>query len=73
MALVDDKVFVSDVYEVQNVDVSTGNLEFEGSIQVNGDAVSYTHLNMDRDVREEIIKYIFEEERKSLKKERLDV
>ena len=37
VALVDDKVFVSDVYEVQNVDVSTGNLEFEGSIQVNGD------------------------------------
>lgn len=31
------------------------------------------YINMDRDVREEIIKYIFEEERKSLKKERLDV
>lgn len=37
VALVDDKVFVSDVYEVQNVDVSTGNLDFEGSIQINGD------------------------------------
>ncbi len=37
VTLVDDKVFVSDVYEVPNVDVSTGNLEFEGSIQVNGD------------------------------------
>lgn len=37
VTLVDDKVFVSDVYEVPNVDVSTGNLDFEGSIQVNGD------------------------------------
>lgn len=37
VTLVDDKVFVSDVYEVQNVDVATGNLDYEGSIQVNGD------------------------------------
>ncbi len=37
VALVDDKVFLSDVYEVENVDVSTGNIEFEGSVQVNGD------------------------------------
>lgn len=37
VTLVDDKVFVSDVYEVPSVDVSTGNLDFEGSIQVNGD------------------------------------
>lgn len=37
VTLVDDKVFVSDVYEVTNVDVSTGNIEFEGSVQVNGD------------------------------------
>ena len=36
VSLVDDKVFVSDVYEVKNVDVSTGNLDYEGSIQVDG-------------------------------------
>ncbi len=38
--LVDDKVFVSDVYEVENVDVSTGNIEFTGSVQVNGNVAS---------------------------------
>lgn len=34
--LVEDKVFVSDVFEVENVDNSTGNIEYEGSIQING-------------------------------------
>lgn len=38
--LVDDKVFVSDVYEVENVDISTGNVDFEGSVQVNGNVAS---------------------------------
>ncbi len=38
--LVDDKVFVSDVYEVENVDTSTGNIEFSGSVQVNGNVAS---------------------------------
>lgn len=36
VSLVDDKVFVSDVYMTQGVDVSTGNLDYEGSIQVEG-------------------------------------
>lgn len=36
VTLVEDKVFVSDVYEVENVDNSTGNIEYEGSIQING-------------------------------------
>lgn len=36
VTLVDEKVFVSDVYEVKNVDVSTGNLEFDGSIEISG-------------------------------------
>lgn len=40
VTLVDDKVFVSDVYEVENVDISTGNVEFEGSVQVNGNVAS---------------------------------
>lgn len=39
VTLVDDKVFVSDVYEVKNVDVSTGNLEFDGSIEISGNVV----------------------------------
>lgn len=34
--LVDDKLFVSDIYQVQNVDNSTGNIEYEGSVQVAG-------------------------------------
>lgn len=40
VTLVEDKVFVSDVYEVENVDISTGNIEFEGSVQVNGNVSS---------------------------------
>lgn len=38
--LVDDKVFVSDVFEVQNVDNSTGNIDFNGSVQVNGNVAT---------------------------------
>ena len=34
--LVDGQVFVSDVLVVENVDNSTGNIEYEGSVQVNG-------------------------------------
>lgn len=34
--LVEGKVFVSDILEVENVDFSTGNIEFNGSVQVNG-------------------------------------
>lgn len=40
VSLVDDKVFVSDVYEVENVDNSTGNIEYEGSVQINGNVLS---------------------------------
>lgn len=40
VVLVDDKVFVSDVYEVENVDISTGNIEFEGNVQINGNVSS---------------------------------
>lgn len=38
--LVDDKVFVSDVLEVENVDTATGNIEYEGSVQINGNVVT---------------------------------
>lgn len=36
VSLVDDKVFVNDVYQVENVDVSTGNIEYEGSVEITG-------------------------------------
>ncbi len=36
VSLVDDKVFVADVYQVKDVDVSTGNIEYDGSVEVTG-------------------------------------
>lgn len=36
VSLVEGKVFLSDVYTVENVDLSTGNIDFQGSVQVNG-------------------------------------
>lgn len=36
VCLTGDKVFVSDVYEVENVGPATGNIESEGSVKVNG-------------------------------------
>lgn len=40
VTLVDDQVFVSDLYLVENVDNSTGNIVFEGSVQINGNVKS---------------------------------
>lgn len=40
VTLLDDKVFVSDVYEVKDVDVSTGNLDYQGSILVDGNVTA---------------------------------
>lgn len=40
VVLVDDKVFVSNVYQVENVDNSTGNIDYEGSVEVNGNIAS---------------------------------
>lgn len=39
-SLVDGKVFVSNVYEVQDVDNSTGNIAFEGNVVVKGNVRS---------------------------------
>lgn len=36
VTLVDDKVFVSNIYEVNDVDTSTGNIEYDGDIHVAG-------------------------------------
>lgn len=40
VTLLEDKVFVSDVYEVKDVDVSTGNLDYQGSIQIDGNVTA---------------------------------
>ncbi|MCR5753530.1 MAG: FapA family protein, partial [Acetatifactor sp.] len=45
VVLVDDQVFVSDVYEVENVDLSTGNIDYTGSVQVNGNVSSNFIIN----------------------------
>lgn len=37
VGLVDDKVSLSEVYIVKGVDVATGNIDYEGSVQVDGD------------------------------------
>lgn len=40
VSLVNDRVFVSDVMEVENVDNSTGSIEYEGNVQINGNVCS---------------------------------
>ena len=40
VTLVDGKVFVSDVMTVENVDISTGDINYEGNVQVNGNVCS---------------------------------
>lgn len=50
VTLVDDKVFVSDVYEVENVDLTTGNITFTGSVQVNGNVASNYMIKCDGNV-----------------------
>lgn len=38
--LVGDSVFVSNMLEVENVDNSTGNIDFEGSVKINGNVAT---------------------------------
>ncbi len=40
VTLVDGRVFVSNVMQVENVDPSTGNIEYEGNVQVNGNVAT---------------------------------
>jgi len=40
VSLIDGKVFVSDVLEVENVDNSIGNIEYEGNVKINGNVCS---------------------------------
>lgn len=43
--LVGGGVFVSDIYEVENVDPSTGNIDYSGSVQINGNVASNYVVN----------------------------
>lgn len=45
VTLVEGKVFVSDVMVVENVDNSTGNIEYEGNVQVNGTVRSHFSIH----------------------------
>ena len=36
VSLVDDKVFVSDVYSVEDVSTATGNIDYQGDVEVKG-------------------------------------
>ncbi len=40
VSLVEGRVFVSNVMQVENVDVATGNIEYEGNVQVNGNVAT---------------------------------
>ena len=40
VTLVEDRVFVSDVYQIENCDLSTGNVDFQGSVQINGNVAN---------------------------------
>ncbi len=40
VSLVDDRVFVSDLYTVEDVDTSTGNINYDGNVLINGNVCS---------------------------------
>jgi hypothetical protein len=48
--LIENNVFVSDVYTVENVDTSTGNIDFVGSVQVNGNVAANFSVKAGGDV-----------------------
>ncbi len=50
VTLTDNSVFVSDIYTVENVDNSTGNIDFTGSVQVNGNIASNFEVKASGDV-----------------------
>ena len=39
VTLVDDKIFVSDVYTAENVDNSTGDINYEGTVKISGNVL----------------------------------
>lgn len=50
VSLIDGAVFVSNVYTVENVDTSTGNIDFTGSVQVNGNIATNFEVKASGDV-----------------------
>ena len=50
VSLIDEKVFVSSVFEVKNVDVSTGNLDFDGSVEIGGNVMENFEVRAGGDV-----------------------
>lgn len=48
--LVEGTVFVSDVLEVENVDNSTGNIEYEGNVQINGNVCTNFSVRAQGDI-----------------------
>ena len=50
VSLIDGAVFVSNVYTVENVDNSTGNIDFTGSVQVNGNVATNFEVKASGDV-----------------------
>lgn len=48
--LVEDTVFVSNVLEVENVDNSTGNIEYEGNVQINGNVCTNFSVRAQGDI-----------------------
>ncbi|MDE5907551.1 MAG: FapA family protein [Lachnospiraceae bacterium] len=50
VSLVEGKVFVSDVLEVENVDNSTGNIEYDGNVMVNGNVCTNFRVKAKGDI-----------------------
>ena len=48
--LIDDKVFVSGVLELANVDTSTGNINYEGNVLVNGNVMTGFSIHCSGDI-----------------------
>ena len=50
VTLVDDRVFVADIYEVENVDIGTGNIEYEGTVKVRGNVCANFQIKASGDI-----------------------
>ena len=51
VTLTDDRVFVSDVLELENVDISTGDIVFSGSIHISGNVASNYTVKAEGDIQ----------------------
>ena len=48
--LVEDTVFVSDMLQVENVDNATGNIDYEGTVQINGNVTTNFEVRAHGDI-----------------------